>query len=86
MLKVGVVLLIFLVLMSSAIPQDRDFSGQQSDKKQIRQRDIFGSKMRRYSPNIQRRCIVGTPCHVCRSQSKSCNGWLEKQRYCGYCG
>nr|ATF27413.1 conotoxin [Conus andremenezi] len=86
MSKVGVVLLIFLVLLSLAALQNGDDPRQQRGEKQSPQRDNFRSTLRKYSHNIQRRCRNGTSsCTTCARKGKDCMGRRGGGKRCGKC-
>uniref|UniRef100_A0A0C9S5U5 Ctr_55_TN conopeptide n=1 Tax=Conus tribblei TaxID=101761 RepID=A0A0C9S5U5_CONTD len=86
MSKVGLVLLIFLVLLTlAALHQDVDDPRRQRDEKRSPQRDILRSTLRKYRSNIQRRCSNGkTSCSTCTQQGKDCSV-TRGSRLCGTC-
>uniref|UniRef100_A0A0K8TUU7 Conopeptide n=1 Tax=Conus lenavati TaxID=1519839 RepID=A0A0K8TUU7_CONLV len=86
MSKVGLVLLIFLVLLTlAALHQDVDDPRRQRDEKRSPQRDILRSTLRKSSYNIQRRCANKTPCSTCTANGQDCSVSRGGKGTCGTC-
>nr|UMA82826.1 conotoxin precursor M [Conus ebraeus]DAZ85870.1 TPA_inf: conotoxin precursor M [Conus ebraeus] len=81
MSKVGAVLLIFLVILSLAALQNGDDPRRQRDEKQSPKR----GSLRKYSYNIQRRCVYSTPCGECTRRGKICSVEPGGRGTCGEC-